>query len=115
MFSSVLNTGAVLPGIRDSLAAGTPVEGLALSQALWCRMCAGTREDGASIEPNDPVWDQLNAAALAARDAPQAWLEQRQFYGALAENARFSQAFATWLSLIWADGVEAALRRYQQG
>lgn len=109
------HTGAVLPGIRDALAAGTPVEGLALSQALWCRMCAGTREDGSTIEPNDPVWDQLNAAALQARDDPQAWLEQRQFYGDLADDPRFSEAFGRWLRLIWSDGVEAALARYQQG
>ncbi|TNF19302.1 MAG: mannitol dehydrogenase family protein [Rhodobacteraceae bacterium] len=109
------HTGAVLPGIRDSLVAGTKINGLALSQALWCRMCAGTREDGSTIEPNDPVWDQLNAAALAARDAPQAWLEQRQFYGKLADDARFAEAFARWVRLIWAEGVEAALEAYQKG
>lgn len=107
------HTGAVLPGIRDSLKAGTPINGLALSQALWCRMCAGTREDGSTIEPNDPVWDALNTAALAAKDDPQAWLEQRQFYGALADDARFAAAFATWVRMIWDEGVEAALAAYQ--
>ncbi|MGY3438935.1 MULTISPECIES: mannitol dehydrogenase family protein [unclassified Marinovum] len=106
-------TGAVLPGIRDSLAAGTPVSGLALSQAFWCRMCAGTREDGSVIEPNDPVWDELNAAALAAKDDPSVWLEQRHFYGDLADNERFASEFSTWLNLIWAEGVEAALTAYQ--
>lgn len=109
------HTGAVLPGIRDSLAAGTPIDGLALSQALWCRMCEGTREDGSTIEPNDPVWDQINSAAKAARDNPQAWLDQRQFYGKLADDARFAEAFAKWVRLIWADGVEAALKAYQAG
>lgn len=109
------HTGAVLPGIRDSLAAGTPVDGLALSQALWCRMCEGTREDGSTIVPNDPVWDQLNAAAKAARDNPQAWLDQRQFYGKLADDAGFSETFAKWVRMIWADGVEAALNAYQAG
>lgn len=109
------HTGAVLPGIRDSLAAGTPIDGLALSQALWCRMCEGTREDGSTIEPNDPVWDQLNSAAKAAKDNPQVWLDQRQFYGKLADDARFAEAFAKWVRLIWADGVEAALNAYQAG
>ncbi|WP_323764795.1 mannitol dehydrogenase family protein [Marinovum sp.] len=108
-------TGFLLPVVRDALAAGTAVDGLALSQALWCRMCAGSREDGSTIEPNDPDWDQLNAAALAAKDDPQAWLEQRQYYGDLADDARFSEAFGRWLELIWSDGVEAALDRYQQG
>lgn len=106
------HTGAVLPVIRDAVSAGTKLDGLALSQAFWARMCEGTREDGSVIEPNDPVWDDLNKAAKAARDNPQAWLEQRHFYGTLAEDSRFSAAFARWLNLIWSDGTEAALRSY---
>jgi mannitol 2-dehydrogenase len=46
--------GFVLPILRDALAAGGSVNGLALVEALWARMCAGTREDGTLIEPNDP-------------------------------------------------------------
>ncbi|MEM1430124.1 MAG: mannitol dehydrogenase family protein, partial [Pseudomonadota bacterium] len=40
------HTGFIHPILRDALKAGTPVQGLALSQALWARMCEGTREDG---------------------------------------------------------------------
>ncbi len=61
--------GFVHPTLRDRLAAGGGVEGLALAEALWARMCEGTREDGSAIAPNDPDWDRLHAAALAARDA----------------------------------------------
>ena len=106
------HTGFLLPTVRDALKAGTPVEGLALVEALWARMCAGTREDGTVIEPNDPHWDRLTVAAEAARTAPGAWLGQTQFYGDLGENARFRDAFSQALSLIWAEGTEAALRRY---
>jgi mannitol 2-dehydrogenase len=106
------HTGFLLPVLREALAAGTPVEGLALSQALWARMCEGRREDGSRIEPNDPHWDSLTAAAAAAKDRPQAWLEQRQFYGDLGDDARFAGAFGRWLQLIWRDGTEAALRAY---
>jgi mannitol 2-dehydrogenase len=75
-------------------------------------MCAGVREDGSVIEPNDPIWDQLTAAAEAAKARPQAWLEMRAIYGDLAEAAPFADAFARWLSMIWADGMEAALAAY---
>ncbi|MGB3245035.1 MAG: mannitol dehydrogenase family protein [Sulfitobacter sp.] len=104
--------GFLHPIIRDALAAGTPIEGLALVEALWARMCDGTREDGSVIEPNDPVWDTLVAAAKTAKDAPQTWIEQSQIYGDLGQNPRFSESFARWLRLIWSDGTEAALRGY---
>ena len=106
------HTGAVLPVIRDAIAAGTPLDGLALSQALWCRMCEGTREDGTTVEPNDPFWAQLQAAASAARTRPAAWLELRQFYGDLGDDPRFAGAFDRWLRALWADGVEPTLAAY---
>lgn len=105
-------TGFILPTLRDALAAGQPFDGLALSQAIWARMCEGTREDGTTIEPNDPIWDSLQAAAKAAKSDPQAWLNQEDLYGDLAENAAFQARFAHWLTLIWTDGVEAALHSY---
>ncbi|MEL6645230.1 MAG: mannitol dehydrogenase family protein [Pseudomonadota bacterium] len=86
-------TGAVLPTIRDAVKAGTKLEGLALSQVLWMRMCTGHREDGSSIAPNDPAWESLVDTANRAKDQPAAWLEQRQYYGTLAENEVFAKAF----------------------
>ena len=106
------HTGFILPVVRDVLTAGTPLDGLALTEALWARMCAGTREDGSAIEPNDPIWDTLSAAAMAARSNPSAWLTQRPLYGDLVEHEAFARPFATWLAMIWQDGTEAALTRY---
>lgn len=108
-------TGFILPTLRDALAAGTPTSGLALSQAIWARMCEGTREDGSQIAPNDPIWDCLKTAAKAAKTNPQAWLDQGNLYGDLAQHETFATQFSDWLTLIWADGVEAALRHYLQG
>ena len=104
--------GFVLPILRDGLRTGAPVEGLALVEALWARMCEGTREDGSVIEPNDPFWDTLQAAAKAARDHPRMWLAQRQLYGDLVEAPRFARAFERWLDSIWSDGCEATLQAY---
>ena len=106
------HTGFVLPVIRDALAANAPIEGLALTEALWARMCEGTREDGSVIEPNDPMWDTLKEAANAAKDDPIRWLEQRMLYGDLADNAHFTEVFSNWLVKIWSSGVEAALSDY---
>ncbi|MBF9030868.1 mannitol dehydrogenase family protein [Rhodobacterales bacterium HKCCE3408] len=106
------HTGFILPILRDALAAGGPVDGLALVEALWARMCLGTREDGTAIEPNDPNWDSLSAAALAARDRPEAWLEQSEIYGDLAGEPRFADAFRTWSGIIRARGTAAALADY---
>ena len=105
----------VVPTIREAVAAGRSVEGLALVEAAWCRMCYGTRENGAIIEPNDPVWNDLVAVAQRARNDPGAWLEMRQYYGDLADKPVFADAFAKWVKLIWAQGVEAAMKDYLKG
>ena len=102
----------VLPILRDALAAGGPVEGLALVEAFWARMCEGAREDGTEIAPNDPQWASLVQAAGLARRRPRAWLEQSGLYGSPAYAERFAQAFESWLALIRTDGCEAALRCY---
>jgi mannitol 2-dehydrogenase len=107
--------GFLLPSVRDGLAGGTPVEGLALVSAAWARYCAGTREDGSTVEPNDPFWDKLTAAAKAAKSDPQVWLNQRELYGDLANSAAFQGRFGYWLSMIWSDGLEATLQFYLQG
>ena len=109
---SARHTGFVLPVLRDQLAAGRSVEGLALVEALWARMCAGTREDGSRIEANDPLWDDLHAAALSAKARPAAWLEQNRIYGDLDEQQVFANSFSYWLDQIWDCGCEAALAEY---
>ena len=43
---SARHAGFILPSIRDGLATGKSVEGLALVEAAWARMCEGTRENG---------------------------------------------------------------------
>lgn len=104
--------GFVLPILRDGIKANTSISGLCLVEALWARMCEGTREDRSEIESNDPHWDTLTVAAQKAKTDPQVWLEQTQYYQELIKTAGFSQQFDTWLRLIWSDGVEAALGAY---
>jgi mannitol 2-dehydrogenase len=109
---SARHVGFILPSVRDGLATGDCVEGLALVEAAWARMCEGTRENGSHIEPNDPIWETLNEAAIAARKTPSAWLEMHHIYGDLAAHDRFASAFEKWLVSIYKDGTEATIRRY---
>jgi len=104
--------GFIIPSIRDGLAAGLPVDGLALVCAAWARMCYGRRQDGSDIAPNDPDWDQLTATAAQAKVNPQAWLDMAHIYGDLAQNAQFSAVFSDWLTLIWEQGMDAAIAKY---
>ncbi|MEM6933385.1 MAG: mannitol dehydrogenase family protein [Pseudomonadota bacterium] len=109
------HAGFVLPILRDGLTTGAPIEGLALLSALWARMCAGTREDGSIIEPNDPHWAALGSAAREARGRPMAWLEQSQYYGDLGSEPRFARAFDRWLEKIWNQGCAGTLESYTDG
>ena len=109
---SARHPGFVLPILRDQLSAGRSIDGLALAEALWARMCEGTREDGSTIEPNDPHWDDLSDVATTARTRPAAWLKQHRIYGDLADNDSFANSFSRWLTLVWDQGCEAALAAY---
>ncbi|WP_339107049.1 mannitol dehydrogenase family protein [Thioclava sp. GXIMD4216] len=104
--------GFILPSVRECLEKGLTVEGLALVSAAWARYCTGIREDGTVVEPNDPFWADLQIRALAAKENPQEWLENRLLYGELADDARFAEPFAKWLTMIHAQGLEAALDAY---
>jgi mannitol 2-dehydrogenase len=105
----------IVPSIADRIDRGLPVQGLALESALWARYCAGTTDSGKVIEPNDPSWDRMQAQALRAKDDPAAWLEMRDIYGRVADDAGFRATFAGWLKALWADGTAATLRRYLDG
>ena len=102
----------VVPTIRDRLAEGGSLGGLALESALWCRYCAGEDEAGGTIAPNDPEWERLVPLARAARDEPVRWLELDAVYGDVAGAAPFREAFASALSMLWSRGTAATLQAY---
>ena len=102
----------VLPTVRDRLAAGSSVTGLALVSALWCRYCYGEFESGKVVPPNDPNWERLQAAAKRARHNPEAFLAMRDIFGELAEAPVYVAAFAKGLSALWSKGVRATLDDY---
>ncbi len=102
----------IVPSIRDNLAAGGPIAGLALASALWCRYCYGVDENGDAIEPNDPAWDRLGVRARKSRSDPLHWLEMTEVYADVGGNARFRDAFSAALSSLWSRGTESTLKDY---
>ncbi len=102
----------IVPSIRDRLAKGASVEGLALESALWCRYCAGTDDAGNEIPANDPAWDRLTALAQQAKNDPVVWLSQESVYGSLAHEPAFSEPFSRWLANLWAYGTRETLENY---
>jgi mannitol 2-dehydrogenase len=102
----------IIPSVRDALAAGGTVEGLALVSALWCRYCFGETDSGAHIPPNDPNWDHLQAQSRAAKTDPGVWLRMKPIYGDLADNPRFVLAFSTALTALWQQGTAKVLQDY---
>ncbi len=102
----------ILPTLRDALAAGKPLDGLALEVALWCRYCSGTDEAGNDIPPNDEQVTELKAKALDARDRPAAFLEIPGIFGDLADSPAFVSAFSRQLDLLWAEGTRERLQNW---
>ncbi|MGP9804999.1 mannitol dehydrogenase family protein [Paracoccus sp. NSM] len=103
----------ILPTLRDRLAAGLPVEGLALEVALWCRYCEGATETGEPIAPNDDAHEILRRHALTARDDPAAFLANAAVFGELGADPTLRSAFADQLNHLRQGGVRAALTRYR--
>ncbi|KIC41463.1 mannitol dehydrogenase [Ruegeria sp. ANG-R] len=112
---SARHPGFLLPSLRDALKSDSPANGLALAEAFWCRMCAGVRENGSEIGPNDPQWESLQKTALASKADPELWLEQRQYCGNFGRGTRFSETFAFWLTAVWQRGSRTAIAEYVAG
>ena len=102
----------IVPSIRDALAAGGSVDGLALVSALWCRYCYGKTDSGTAIPPNDPDWEALVARSKAARERPAAWLEMTSVYGDLGTDSRFTEPFQRHLNRLWTVGTQQTLKEF---
>ena len=106
------HSGFLHPTIRKAIANGCKFEGLALVEALWSRMCEGTREDGSVIEPNDPSWTFYQEIAKRAKNAPTLWLDETHAYGDIAMDEAFREMFTRQLEHIWRHGVKSAIANY---
>ncbi|BBG02345.1 MULTISPECIES: mannitol dehydrogenase family protein [Pseudonocardia] len=99
----------LLPVVREQLAAGGPVQRAAAVVAGWCRYAEGTDEQGAPIEQQDRLAEELTALALRERDEPLAFLRHPAVFGDLADDERFATAFRGALESLYARGAAATV------
>ncbi len=105
----------ILPSTADRLAKGQDIIGLSLVSALWCRYFAGTSDSGKEIVFNDASADRLNAAALKAKDNPDAFLALGDIFGDVAKSELFRTRFAHALKMLWEQGTAKTLELYLGG
>jgi mannitol 2-dehydrogenase len=100
----------LLPVVREQLARGRPVRLTATVVAAWARYAEGVDEQGQPIDVVDPRAKQLTAAARVQRTDPLAFLRQRDLFGDLAEDPRFTTPYAAALRSLHRHGALAAVR-----
>jgi fructuronate reductase len=106
----------LLGTIRDRLAAGQPIERLALGVAGWIRYVTGIDEDGAAIDVRDPLASKLRAIADAARAEPVrltvGMLTVNEVFGKdLPRNEVFREAVTGQLKLLFEHGSAATVAK----
>jgi mannitol 2-dehydrogenase len=99
----------LLPVVTAQLAAGRDVHRSAAVVASWARYAEGVDEYGAPIEVVDPRRDALVAAARRQRDDPLAFLADRDLFGDLADDERFTHPYRAALGALHSLGARSTL------
>jgi mannitol 2-dehydrogenase len=99
----------LLPVIRANLATGGEIRRAAAVVAGWARYCEGVDEQGQPIEVMDSRRDRLMANAGHQREDPLAFLADRQLFGDLVDDPRFTSAYLAALTSLHVRGARATL------
>jgi mannitol 2-dehydrogenase len=99
----------LVPVVRAQLAAGGPVRRSAAIIASWARYAEGTDEQGVPIDVVDRRRDSVMAYASRQRTEPEAFLEQRDLFGDLADDPRFVADYRWALDSLIRTGAQATL------
>ena len=102
----------LLPSVRDNLAHGGPIEQSALVIAAWARYAEGVDDAGRPVEVVDPLREQLMAAAARQRDEPTAFLAQREIFGDLVDDTRFTEAYLRALASLHTVGARGTVEAW---
>ncbi|WP_233491374.1 mannitol dehydrogenase family protein [Blastococcus sp. TBT05-19] len=97
----------VLPVLRANLASGGEIRRAVLVLAAWARSLEGTDDDGRPLEVVDSRRDRLVAAAGAAD--PLAPVADRELFGDLVDDPRFTAAFLAARTSLRERGIRATL------
>ena len=99
----------LLPVVRENLAAGRDVTLSAAIVASWARYAEGVDEQGEPIEIVDRLADTLQRIAAQQREKPLAFVENRELFGDLANEAAFAEPYLTTLISLHTKGARATL------
>ena len=99
----------LLPVLRHNLASGGEVELAAAVVASWARYAEGADEQGEPIDVADRRREPLMAAADRSRQDPLAFVTQREVFGDLADEPRFTTAYADALASLHERGARLTL------
>ncbi|MGI8716988.1 MAG: mannitol dehydrogenase family protein [Lapillicoccus sp.] len=99
----------LLPVIRENLAAGRDVTLAAAVVASWARYAEGVDEQGAPIEVVDQLRASLMANAGRQHDDPLAFVANRDVFGDLVDDERFTTAYTAALGSLHRVGARATL------
>jgi mannitol 2-dehydrogenase len=99
----------LLPVVRDNLAAGGEVRRSAAIVAGWARYSEGVDEDGQPIEVADRRRDTLAASARRQRQDPLAFIADRELFGDLVDDERFTAPYLAALTSLHERGARATL------
>ena len=103
----------LLPVVRENLAHGGQVHRAALVVASWARYAEGTDEHGGSITVVDRLADRLQAAAGRQSTEPLAFLRDRELFGDLVDEPRFTGPYLAALDSLHRVGARATLQALQ--
>lgn len=95
--------------IGINLVRGGAIERSALIVASWAKYAEGTDEQGEPIEVVDRFKDTVMAAAAAQSEDDLAFLRNRDFFGDLAEDERFTTPYRRFLASLHEKGARATL------
>jgi mannitol 2-dehydrogenase len=99
----------LLPVVRDNLSSGGEVRRSAAVVAAWARYCEGVDEEGAPIEVVDRRRAALYERASRQRVEPLVFLDDRELFGDLIEQPRFTTPYLAALTSLHASGARATL------
>jgi mannitol 2-dehydrogenase len=101
----------LLPVIRHNLATGGEITRSAAVVASWARYAEGVDEEGRPIEVVDRLADRLTAAARRQREDRLAFLADRDVFGDLVGDERFTTVYRQHLDSLHEIGARATLEK----